>query len=266
MSREPKVIIVDTRNASDYEREQIKAIAGWKGRAPGTAARWLGRAAAPLDKAIRSALSEETVENALEEANRMASRTLREDLDAPLPDGMEIADASARTARNWAIGMASAGSAGTGAAGVAGLVIDIPFTVTMALRAIRRIGAAYGFRGEPEARFAMRVLAAAAANTAREKQDALAALEEDYEGEASNRASTRVALAKEGAVFATRGLVTSLAKNLAGRKAAQAIPVLGAAIGAAASAAFLDDVTTAAQRIYQERFLRAREVLDGPIV
>ena len=265
MSQNPKVIVVDTRNATDYERDEIKAIAEWKGRAPGTAAKWLGRAAAPLDAAIRSALSEETVEKALAEANRMASKTLREDLDAPLPANLETADAAAKTARNWAIGMGSAGSAGAGAAGVAGLVFDIPFTVTMALRAIRRIGAAYGYQSEMEEAFALRVLAAAASNTAREKAAAVAALEEDYEGETSNRASSRVALAKEGAVFATRGLVASLAKNLAGRKAAQAIPLVGAAIGAAASAAFLEDVCTAARRIYQERFLRDREILEGPI-
>ena len=55
MSQNPKVIIVDTRNASDYERERIREIAEWKGRAPSTTAKWLGRAAAPLDKALRSA-------------------------------------------------------------------------------------------------------------------------------------------------------------------------------------------------------------------
>ena len=210
-------------------------------------------------------LSEETVESALAEANKVAAKTLREDLDAPLPESLEVADAEAKSARNWAIGMGSAGSAGAGAAGFAGLVLDIPFTVTMALRAIRRIGAAYGYQSDAEAAFALRVLAAASSNTAHEKAASLAALEEEYEDERSNRASTRATLAKEGAVFATRGLVASLARNLAGRKAAQAVPVIGAAIGAAASAAFLEDVCSAARSIYAERFLRDRDVLEGPI-
>jgi len=260
-----KVIVVDTRNANDYERGQIVEIAEWKGKAPSTAAKWLGRAAAPLDKAIRAAFSEETVEKALAEANKLASKTLREDAYAPLPSNLEAADGAAKTSKTWAIGVAGASGASAGAAGFAGLVVDIPFTVTMALRAIRRIGAAYGYQSEDESAFAMRVLAAASSNTTMEKDDALAALEEDYEGEISNTAASRGTLAKEGAVLATRGLAAALARNLAGRKAAQAIPIVGAAIGAAASASFLDDVATAAQRIYQERFLRDRGILDEKI-
>lgn len=262
---QPKVIVVDTRNANDYERAQIVEIAEWKGKPPSTAAKWLGRAAAPLDKAMRAAFSEETIEKALAEANKLASKTLHEDADAPLPSNLEAADTEAKTSRKWAIGMAGASGASAGAAGFAGLVIDIPFTVAMALRAIRRIGAAYGYQSEGESEFAMRVLSAAAANTASEKDNALAALEDDYEGEVTNHAASRSMIAKEGAVFATRGLAAALARNLAGRKAAQAIPVVGAAIGAAASASFIDDVSTAAQRIYQERFLRDREILDSKI-
>lgn len=265
MSHNPKVIVVDTRNANDYERAQIREIAEWKGSPPSATAKWLGRAAAPFDKAIRAAFTEETVENALAEANKLATKTLSEDRDAPLPANLETADENAKKAKNWAVGMASASGASAGAAGFAGLLIDIPFTVTMALRAIRRIGASYGYQSDEEAAFAMRVLAAAASNTAAEKDAALGALEADYEGEISNRAASRGTLAKEGAVFATRGLAAALARNLAGRKAAQAIPLVGAAIGAAASASFLDDVCTAARRIYQERFLRDREILESRI-
>jgi len=261
----PKVIVVDTRNATDYERTQIVEIAEWKGKPPSTAAKWLGRAAAPLDKAVRAAFSEETIETALAEANKLAGKTLKEDSEAPLPADLEAADGLAGTSRKWAVGMAGASGASAGATGLVGLAVDIPLTITMALRAIRRIGAAYGYQTEAEAEFAMRVLAAAASNTAHEKDKALEALEEDFEGDVSNNATSRGMIAKEGAVFATRGLAAALARNLAGRKAAQAIPIVGAAIGAAASASFLDDVCTAAQRIYQERFLREREILDAKI-
>ena len=261
----PKVVIVDTRNASDYERERIREIAEWKGRAPSAAAKWLGRAAAPLDKAVRAALSEDTVEKGLHKANELASKTLREDADAPLPETMEAADREAKAVRGWAVGMAGASGAGTGAAGIVGLALDIPWTITTALRAIRRIGAAYGYQRPEEADYALRVLAAAAANTEGEKAEALAALEEDYDGERSNRAATRTPIAKEGVVVASKGLAAALARNLAGRKAGQAIPVIGAAVGAAASAAFIEDVCSAARACYAERFLRDREVLDGPI-
>lgn len=261
----PKIIVVDTRNATEYERGQIVEIAEWKGREPSIAARWMGRVAAPVDKAIRSALTEETIEKALAEANRMASRTLREDPEAALPADLEAADKAAKTARTWAIGIASASGAGTGTAGIAGLALDLPFTITLALRAIRRIGACYGYTSEAETDFALRVLATAASNSANEKSNALDALEDDFEGEATNNAASRGMIVKEGTTFAGQRIATTLARNLAGRKAAQVIPVIGAAIGAATSASFLDDVCTAARRIYQERFLRDREILDRRI-
>lgn len=269
MSANPRVIIVDTRNASDYERDQIRAVAEWKGRVPGRGALWLGRAAAPLDRAIRSALTEETVEAALAEANKLAGRSFRDDSETKKPADLTEADAAARISRNWAVGYASAGGATAGAAGIAGLVADIPFTVTLALRAIRRIAAAYGYRGEEQAGFALRILAVAAANTAEEKEAALTMLETYIDGgvssEDANRAATRAAVGKEGAVLATRGLAASLAKNLAGRKAAQAVPIVGAVIGAVASAAFIEDVCTTARHLCQERFMRDRGVLETAI-
>ncbi len=264
MRRDPKVIIVDTRNASDYERDRIREIAEWKGRPPGTVATWMGRFAGPVDKAIRSALSEETVENALAEANRIAGKMLAERSDA-MPADLESADARAQETRNWAIGYAAAGGAGAGATGIVGLAVDIPFTITMALRAIRRIGADYGYRDDTEAAFAMHTLAVAAANSVQEKEHAIAVIEKEAEEGASNTAASRGAVAKEGTILATRSLAAALAKNLVGRKAAQAIPVVGAAIGAAASASFLDDVCTAARHLYQERYLRDNAILDNAI-
>jgi len=94
MRRDPKVIIVDTRNASDYERDQIREIAEWKGAEPGQVARWIGKLAGPVDRAVRSALTEETVENALAEANRLAAKTLAERGD-DAPADLETADEAA---------------------------------------------------------------------------------------------------------------------------------------------------------------------------
>ncbi len=264
MRRDPKVIIVDTRNASDYERDQIREIAEWKGAEPGQVARWIGKLAGPVDRAVRSALTEETVENALAEANRLAAKTLAERGD-DAPADLETADEAALETRNWAVGYAAASGAGAGAVGILGLAVDIPFTITMALRAIRRTGADYGFRDEEESDFAMRVLAVAAANSAREKEHAIAVIEHEAEPQSSNVGASRSAFAKEGAIYATRSIVAAVAKNLVGRKAAQAIPVVGAAIGAAASMSFLDDVCTAARRLYQERYLRDRAILEQPI-
>ena len=94
---------------------------------------------------------------------------------------------------------------------------------------------------------------------------ALRLVEDEAAETTSNVAASRGAVGKEGAIFATRSIAASVARNLVGRKAAQAIPVVGAAIGAAASMSFLDDVCTAAQRLYQERYLRDRAILEDAI-
>jgi len=255
MGQKPKVIVVDTRNANDYEREAIREIAEWKGKPPSAGAKWLGFAAAPLDRAIRTALTPETIERAIGEADRLARESLGAS-DGIEPANLEEADKAARKSRGWAVGYAT------------GLIADIPFTVTLALRAIHASANAYGFGGSLDKDFGMRVLRVASANNASEKHDALSELEQlnDVDGfEAGSESTTRAVVVKEGAVLATRSLAASLAKNLAGRKAAQAVPVIGAAVGAVVSAAFIDDVCTAARQISRERFLRERGVLDGPI-
>lgn len=266
MGSDPKVIIVDTRNADEYEREAIREIAEWKGKAPSTGSKWLGFAAGPIDAAIRSVLTPETIERAISEANKLAQQGLSAENGGPA--ALIDADAQAAKSRQWAVGLATAGGAGAGAAGIVGLAVDIPFTVTLALRAIHSITRSYGYEELADSDFALRVLSVSSANNAAEKDTALSAFDfpETHEAPAGDHQSTsRAVIGKEGAVFATRSLAASLAKNLAGRKAAQAIPVVGAAIGAVVSAAFIDEVCTAARQICRERFLRERGILEGPI-
>lgn len=72
-------------------------------------------------------------------------------------------------------------------------------------------------------------------------------------------------LSVEGAVIAVRSLASQLGINLTKRKALAAIPLIGAAVGASANGWFLREVGVAAQKLYQERWLRDRDLLvDGP--
>ncbi len=71
------------------------------------------------------------------------------------------------------------------------------------------------------------------------------------------RAASRV-LGKEAAIIALRNLARQLGVNLTKRKMLQAIPVAGAAIGAAVNGTFIDEVAWAARRAYQERWFKDR--------
>ena len=52
-----------------------------------------------------------------------------------------------------------------------------------------------------------------------------------------------------------RNLAKQLGINITKRKAAQAIPIIGAGVGAAMNLAFINDVSWAARRAFQEKWL-----------
>ncbi len=68
----------------------------------------------------------------------------------------------------------------------------------------------------------------------------------------------RQAFSREGAIIAVRSLARQLGINLTKRKALQAIPVIGAAVGGSVNAWYMHDVTTAARHAFQTRWLAER--------
>jgi xanthine/uracil permease len=66
-------------------------------------------------------------------------------------------------------------------------------------------------------------------------------------------------LSKKAAIIALRNLARQLGVNRATHKMLQAVPVVGAAVGATANATFIGDVAWAARRSYQERWFADRD-------
>lgn len=58
------------------------------------------------------------------------------------------------------------------------------------------------------------------------------------------------------AIVTVRNIARSLSINLTKRKMLQAIPVVGAVVGALTNISFIQDVAVAARRAYQERWLK----------
>ena len=180
-------------------------------------------------------------------------------------------------------GMVLAGGSGAlfGVAGGLGLVADVPTLLVQTFRVIHRIGLCYGedCAGDDERPLPVAVFALASANSAAEKQAALAAIEQ-LTADAATRAEDRMAdrakhrtgtawreglervaereLAKEAAVFSLGNLAKSVSKRLGLRKAASGVPVFGALVGGAVNAWALNDVAIAAERTFQLRWLARR--------
>jgi hypothetical protein len=175
---------------------------------------------------------------------------------------LELSDALANGCHNWAVLYATGEGALTGWWGIFGAPIDIPVLITLAFRTIHKIGLCYGFESTTEAdkQFVLGILAATGANSLEEKAAALATLTALQRMLATQTWKTiektgETMLGKEAAIIAIRNLAKQLGVNLTKRKAAAAIPVVGMATGAGVNGWYVNEVSWAARRSFQERWL-----------
>lgn len=148
--------------------------------------------------------------------------------------------------------------AAAGVTGVVGLVVDIPALLVMALRAIGEYATYHGFdmrTGEEQA-YALQILTLASATTHTSQQIAAKELTE-LGVDISNERCCKQAEKALSTVLAKK-LVETLAKRFSKGKIAQAIPLVGLAVGGTYNASYLGDVCRTAEAMYRERFLMAR--------
>lgn len=257
---------------NDYERAQLEAVRVWKSEPPSIASQALLKLLSPAIFLVDKLVPIEAME-AVIERTRVAGLKLADVNDVVRAGGvkelselrgvpLEKCDQLASSVQRWAVGFAAGEGAATGAAGLVGIAVDIPAALALAFRTIYKTGICYGYAptsGDTE--FVHGVLAASGANTMQEKVAALACLSairttlhQQTWKMMANRAAEH-AFSREGAILAVRGLARQLGINLTKRKALQAIPVIGAVVGASVNAWYIRDVASSARRAYQERWL-----------
>jgi len=257
---------------SEYENKQVELIKDWEQQVPGVVSKGVGLLAKPAAWLVQKVVPQSAIKAALNAANS-AGKKLADESDI-LRDGnvttiealrklsLETSDRLANEVHNWAIGMATAEGGAAGVTGVAGIAVDVPAVLTLALRTIHKIGLCYGYRADTkeEQDFVLSILSAAGSNSQKEKTQALLALktievvvQKQTWKEIERRAAQSAG--KEFGIIAIKNLCKQLGINLTKRKALQVIPGVGAAVGAAVNADFLRDVGYAARRVYQKRWL-----------
>jgi hypothetical protein len=259
-----------------YEREQLRAIQVWKETPPTIVERALGYIFRPIAWLINRVVPPSAVEGALRAADWLAQQTIsgeRVIREAGVTSTEDLRrlklrepDTLADSFHKWAVGYAVLEGGAAGAIGLPGIAIDLPSLVTMALRAVRGIGVCYGYTSdsEEEREFVFGVLAAAGANSLAEKTSALlylrqlevTLLQQTFKAMAEKAAEQT--FGKETAIVALRDVARQLGVNLTKRKMLQAVPFVGAAVGAGVNWTFMDDVAWAARRAYQERWFSDR--------
>ena len=207
----------------------------------------------------------EAIEAALIGADWAASATIRQAAISHEFADLAACEAAALEVRRWAIGYAATGGGAAGAFGVFGLAVDIPTTITLALRTARLTGLCYGFGGGEVAErvFILDILQLAGANSAEEKAQILDRLARDQAEMSPETWTNIVRLTGQaaGTHAAVRRVAATLGVNLSARKLGQLTPVIGAAVGAGVGAAFQNDVALAARHAYRDRWLQVNEGL-----
>ena len=258
---------------SQYEENQFNEIIKWEQKVPSVVSMVLNTALKPVTMLVQAVIPSKAIKGALVASNWLAesltdSKDIKRDgkvntIKELQHKDLELSDKLANVIHNWANGIATAEGGATGLAGLPGMIADIPALITLSLRTIHKIGLCYGYECKTEAdkRFVYGILSAAGANTVEEKTISVATLQAmsvtiskmTWKKMSEKAMSNKYGL--EAAILTIKALAKQLGINLTKRKAAQAIPVVGAGVGAAMNLAFINDVAWAARREFQKRWL-----------
>ena len=256
-----------------YESDQVAEIRAWKREEPSVVSKAFGIALSPITWLINKIIPESAIRGVLNFSSSAAD-WLTDTKDIVRDAGvnsvedlktldLEKLDALSNGVHNWAIGMGSAEGGATGAVGLPGIAADIPAIIILAMRTIHKIGVCYGFEVKTlhDKEFAFAILAASGANDMVEKVSALSTLravevaitKETWKALAQKAASNQ--MGKEAGIIGVKNLAKQLGINLTKRKALQAIPAIGAFVGASVNGWYIKEVGWAARRAFQERWL-----------
>lgn len=260
-------------NLSEYEKHQIREIGQWKREEPSVVFKALGFAIAPATRMMLRVVPDAAIRRVLDFSSS-AAEWLTDTGDVVRDAGvnkveslrkhdLEKSDQLANSVHNWAIGMASTEGGVAGAAGIFGLAVDVPAIIVIALRTIHKIGVCYGFEvsTKSDRDFVLAILSASGANSMTEKVAALGtlrAIEVSVTKTTWKALAEKVAteqLGRQAGIIGINNLAKQIGINLIKRKMLQAIPVIGAVVGASVNGWYVKEVGWAARRAFQERWL-----------
>lgn len=262
-----------SRRATDYEKAEFNGIQKWENEPPNIVNQALGVVSTPVVWLAQKLVPQKAIEGCLNLANAAGSALadsgdiLRDTKVSKISDlknvKLEVCDEVANSVHNWALAFAAAEGGAAGFFGLAGMAVDIPSLITFSLRSIHKVGMCYGYESTnyDDERFILNVLSAAGANNPTEKMAAITTMRSIQQmimkttWKKMAETAAQKTLSKEAGVIAVKNLAKQLGINITKRKALQAIPFIGAGIGATMNAQYINDICWAARRSFQKRWL-----------
>ena len=258
---------------SKYEQEQVEAIRCWRRQTPSVVRRATGWAMKPVGWLLQRIIPDAAMRGLVAATNGMAKWLTDENdikrrgkvasIQELRSGSLEVCDGLANRVHNWAVGVGTAEGGGMGAGGIFFMAADVPAIITLAFRTIHKIGLCYGYKASSDSdeQFILAVLATSGANSIAEKAAALATLRSVQVAllrqtwKKMGEKAFQQPLSREGGVIALKKLAKQLGINLTKRKALQAVPIVGAVVGASVNGWYIKEVGWAARHAYQERWL-----------
>lgn len=268
-------------DSQDYLKKAKEEIGEWETRKPGFIAQVGDAVLSPVMRQAGKLVPEgvqTAVSEAVEKTLRLTAKAGEFTVDGvainkeriarlknarTLGKKLNVSDQLANGYWNWHLGYAAAEGGATGAAGIFGLPADIPLILSIAIREIRTIGACYGYEtnSPTETDYVLHILRIGSSGDINVKIQFLIALKEFEQIllKVAWKKMTQEMAAKQlskGAVLAAiREFAKSLGIQLTKRKALQAVPIVGALIGASFNAVYANDIGRAAFMCYRRRFI-----------
>lgn len=271
--------------ATAYIKKQAAEIVAWEGEEPWLVTRAVGWVTSPIAWGVNKIIPKIAIEGVVLSTDWLASLTTREQwvlkecevtsFSAVREVSLEKLDGMADSVHNWAISTATVEGGIAGATGLPGMAVDLPAVIAQAFRLIRQIGLCYGYetKTDDDFKFCLEVLNLAGASSMKEKAASLATLKslettlKKVGWKAMGKIAENNPATREAFLLALKKAAERLGITLTKKKALQAVPLLGAAVGGASNLAFIRSVGWAARRSYQRRLLEEQgfRIVDGRI-
>ena len=274
------------KRLTKYDKQQVEKIKSWKAEKPSVfkgelegpdtltqQALWLAEQVLPETYKPSSGELESMLKDAFDKAYAAAewladSDDIKEeakvlDLKALRTKNLQLCDRLADGIQHWSTGLAAAEGAATGVGGFLTMGMDIPALVTLLLGTIYKMGMCYGYKASREAHkrvFAI-ILLACLADTNEEKQLLLKAMnklldlivKKTWEGLPATSVTQTIKIA--GFEVSGESLVTYMGNHLLEREGLQAVPGVGALVGAGMNSWYAHQFGRTARYFFQELWL-----------